>query len=300
MHARIQALGLGFALAIAGPVGAFDCKAPVKILLTNDDGYRAPGIEALQATFAKAGYDVTTIAPDRNRSGVSAALDFGKVTVTKDIAHRIYAVGGTPATSVVLGVTAILGAEHRPDLIVSGINEGANVGPATPISGTVGATIAGIDLLQPPVPGIAFSTDLPVQGNPRDPQNREHFAQVADFAARLVAQLRDEGCATGRLMKPRAILNVNYPALPPEHVKGIAAAVQGQSSSFALSYQETTPGEFTVPFQRVTPGPDFEDADTKRFAAGYITVVPLDGDYTAPESAVPRAGLQRALQALKP
>ncbi|MBI4695125.1 MAG: hypothetical protein HY749_13985 [Gammaproteobacteria bacterium] len=300
MKKTVKALVAGLVLAISGTAAAFDCKAPVKILLTNDDGYQAPGIEALQSAFTKAGFDVTMIAPDKNNSGVSTALNFGKVAVTKDAEHKIYAVGGTPATSVLLGVTGILGPDHRPDLIVSGINEGANIGPATPISGTVGATVAGVQLLQPPVPGLAFSTDLPTKGNPRDPQNLEHFAQVAEFATRLIARLRDEGCATGRIMKPREILNVNYPALPPALVKGVKAAVQGQSSYFNISFQETAPGEYTAPFKRVTPGPDVEDSDTTLFGEGYITVAPLDGDYTAPENAVPRAGLQRGLKDLKP
>ncbi|MDH4063715.1 MAG: 5'/3'-nucleotidase SurE, partial [Acidobacteriota bacterium] len=104
-----------------------------------------PGIRALLDSLRAEGHDVTLVAPATNQSGTSAALTLGVVSVTPDPTDPgIFAVGGTPATSVLLGVTGILGPGRRPDLIVSGTNDGANLGPATVISGTVGATIVAL------------------------------------------------------------------------------------------------------------------------------------------------------------
>lgn len=266
---KAAALGLAavLLLGLGGRAQAFD------ILLTNDDGYDAPGITAMQAALKKAGYDVTLIAPAVNQSGKSVALSFSGLTVVKR-ANKVYSVDATPASAVILGTSVILKG-RTPDLIVSGINSGANIGPSTVISGTVGATIAGLVELNKPIPGVAISTDL-VDPDATSAANAKHFADVAAFTARLV----DRVTRNGTLRPPSIALNVNYPALAPAAVKGVRLAVQGQAALFPPSFAETAPGVYASTSRPVPPRQDVPDSDTLAFYRGYVTVVPIDADYT--------------------
>ncbi len=254
---------------------------PLNILLTNDDGYDTPGIIALHRALAAAGHAVRRIAPETNQSGGSASLSIRPVTVTPkgnaDFPH-VYAADATPATTVLLGQA--LFADQAVDLIVSGINAGANLGPATPISGTVGATIAGLQLLNPPVPGIAVSTD-PLVTDPEHPDNLAHAAGIADFTARLIERLQQRHCGAHPVLPPNVALNVNYPPRAPEALRGVRWASQGASGSFALAFERAADGRF-VP--RMSPVPDAlpdPAGDTSLYAEGFVTIVPIDGDYTA-------------------
>lgn len=292
-------LGLVPAPAFANE-GATCTPQPLRILLTNDDGSTTPGIRSLLAALRAGGHDVILVAPAGNQSGTSAALTLGAVPVTQDPGDpAIYAVGGTPATSVLLGVTGILGLDRRPDLIVSGTNDGANLGPATVISGTVGATIVALQSLEPPIPAIAISTDRRVAGEPvTSAANVAHFEQVADFLARLVSRLQTEGCRKGDVLPEGLALNVNYPPLPVEEVQGVVMAEQGQASFFAIGYAQVAPGVFAPTFGALDPVDDVKNSDTAWFREGFVTVVPIDGNYTAPQG---RSGsLRRALKHLEP
>ena len=181
----------------------------MRILLTNDDGIHAPGLWALHAGLVDA-HDVTVVAPDRERTGVSHAITLhqplrsGRVTVN---GAGGYAVNGTPADCVKLAVLEILGG--RPDLVVSGLNPGANVGVNINYSGTVAAAreaaLGGI-------PAIAAS----IEGH-----TPEHWAP----AARFVRSLADRVAAHG--LPPGTFLNVNFPDVPWEAVRGVRVSRQG-------------------------------------------------------------------------
>lgn len=267
------------------------------ILLTNDDGYSAPGIQAMQAALIAAGHRVTMVAPLGNKSGSSAAITFNIVAVTHPEAG-VYTVDGTPATTVLLGVSAIFPANNRPDLIVSGINNGANIGSATPISGTVGATIAGITQLQRPIPGIAISTDLVEGSDPTTPANQAHFQEVAEFTARLVGKLVDNSCQKQVGLLPwHTALNVNYPPLAPDHVSGVETAVQALSPHFVVGFAPIGGGYYAPTFGAGETGKD-PRADTNLYNKGYVTVVPIDGDYTA--SAAVQATVKQAIEGVQP
>jgi 5'/3'-nucleotidase SurE len=186
---------------------------------------------------------------------------------------------------VFLGLTGIL--TEPPDLVVSGTNDGANLGPVTVFSGTVGATIASIAAS---VPAIALSTDPPTE-DPEDPAYATHFGQVADFAVELIGRLQANADAKG-LLPERTALNVNYPPLPPEEIAGIKMAVQGQASNFSLAYEkiiDDPPVALFVPaLGPPAPGQEeVKDADSPFFAQGFLTIVPIDGDYTASRPALP-------------
>ncbi|QLH38418.1 MAG: hypothetical protein HWD60_04880 [Defluviicoccus sp.] len=253
----------------------------LRILLTNDDGYQAPGIRALQTALGDAGFAVTMVAPATNQSGSGAALSLSLIDVSNP-ESGVYAVAGTPATTVLLGVSAIFPANQKPNLIVSGINTGANVGAATPISGTVGVTIAAITQFAKPIPAIAVSTDLVEGTDPTTSANLQHFADVAAFTSRLVDQLVSKSCASGAGLLPRhTAINVNYPPLAPTSTAGIKMAVQGRTPSFLIGYVNAGNGQYAPTYGAAPASPDVPQSDTVAFSQGFVTIVPIDGDYTA-------------------
>lgn len=292
-------------LAIAGlmlaastaPTAEPACQPPqLNILLTNDDGYDTPGIIALHRALNLAGHRVKRVAPAENQSGSSTSLAFTGVTVA-DVGDEefdaVYAVSATPATTVVLGATALFSEREPVDLVVSGINQGANLGPATPISGTVGAVISALQMLQPPVPGIAISSNL-VNENPQSQENLQLAARISTFIARLIDVLQTRRCGEGHILPSRVALNINYPPLAAADIQGVRLAAQGQTPYFQLSFKHLEGGLYVPAFGGPEPTEDVADADTSLFNAGYVTVVPIDGDYS-----ISTAGAHPALIALE-
>jgi 5'/3'-nucleotidase SurE len=260
----------------------------LNILLTNDDGYAAAGIQSMRVALEAAGHDVTLVAPLTNKSGSSAQIDLSLVAVLQVGANQ-FGVAGSPATCVLLGRTAIMA--NEPDLVVSGTNDGANTGTSTIFSGTVGAATAG--LLS--TPSLAFSTDPPA-GTPA--QIQQHFDDVANFAVAFIAHLQSKPGPLKKeegLLPERLGLNINYPSLSPGEIAGIQLSAQGRTSNRDLIYQGIGPCPpvpglpagatcFIPAVIPADPGADVKDSDVEGLAAGLITVVPIDGDYTAPRS----------------
>ena len=266
------------------------------ILLTNDDGFDAVGIQTLKAALEAANHNVTMVAPFGESSGSSAKINltpvfpipvgvnaFGLVALEEILfapPGTREEVPATPATCVLFGLSVVLGGV-APDLIVSGTNVGANVGNAVPFSGTVGGATAGIIA---DVPSIAFSSDPPAD----EEDVTQHYVNVADFAVRFIAHLETKPGALSNvegLLPPRIGLNVNYPTLAPEDVAGVQLTVQGRSSTLTLIFEELVPpGGIFIPAVEVVPDPppDVKDADTEALASGFITVTPIDADLTAP------------------
>jgi len=277
------------------------CQPPqLNILLTNDDGYDTPGIIALHRALNLAGHRVKRVAPAENQSGSSTSLAFTGVTVAEvadEDFKAVYAVRATPATTVVLGATALFSAEEPVDLVVSGINQGANLGPATPISGTVGAVIAALQMLDPPIPGIAISSNL-VNDDPQSEENLQLAARISTFIARLVKVLQTQHCGERHVLPQGLALNINYPPLADSDIKGVRLAAQGQAPYFQLSFRAAEGGLYIPAFGGAEPTEDVANADTTLFNAGYVTIVPIDGDYTAAAAETHRD--LKALQALVP
>ena len=286
----ITLVGLFLGALSSLAAAAEPCQAePLSILLTNDDGYDTIGIVALHRALKNAGHHVKRIAPERNYSGSSTSLtlDLIKAPQVADTEFsEVFAVTGSPATSVLLGASAIFTPEKPAQLVISGINDGANLGPATPISGTVGATIAAIKVLNPPLPAIAISTNMPAGDSGRE--KLAHVANVADFVKRLLDRLQ---CAQTRWSDTDMALNVNYPPLEPASIKGVRLASQGRSAYFRIGFTATGDGHFVPSFGAAETTEDAPSADTVLFNAGYVTVVPVDGDYTAADATLP-AGLE--------
>jgi len=281
--------------AFAGPATALD------IALTNDDGWNAPGIQALKNALRDAGHTVTLAAPLTNQSGSSAAVDLVALRVTKQ-ADGEYAVAladgvtsAKPATSGLIAVGIVQEAGHLPDLLVSGINAGNNLGALTQVSGTVGAAIGAVAAsFNGAVPAIAISTDEPAC----DVACQEHhYAVVADFVVKFIAHLETKPgflASEDRLLPDGIGLNINYPA--SDSILGVKVATQGQTAQLdgvqiignfrCLTGACSTlvnPGDSRIGGLQVAPDatPDIKNADTGYFTQGYVTVVPITPDYTA-------------------
>jgi 5'-nucleotidase len=239
----------------------------VKILLSNDDGYLAPGLAALAGAMRPLG-SVTIVAPDRNRSGASNSLTLDVPIRASRYEADAYAVNGTPTDCVHLAVSGLFDFEH--DIVVSGVNDGANLGDDTLYSGTVAAAVEGRFL---GLPAIAVSLCM----TPDSPRN---FASAAQVAAQLVARMRKE-----RLQGPDVgpvILNVNVPDLPDGQLRGIKVTRLGNRHRSKPIVRARDPRGREVFWvgnagtgQDAGPGTDFHAV-----AEGFASITPLQIDLT--------------------
>ena len=192
--------------------GSSTASRPMRILVSNDDGIDAPGIWALAQELKKIG-SVTVVAPDKQQSAVGHAITMNyplrAVPFRKNNEFFGYAVEGTPADAVKLGVKFLL--KEPPDMVVSGINHGSNTAINIIYSGTVSAATEGMIL---GIPSIAVSLTT---------YDDADFSYAARFAARLSQLVAQKGLPDGTL------LNVNVPAVSEDQIRGIALTTQGNS-----------------------------------------------------------------------
>ncbi len=267
---------------------------PLEILLTNDDGFEAPGIRALHAALRAAGHRVRLVAPAANASGTSSSFTWGRVAVTRGESDAdVFGVGGTPATAVVLGATALYPPGVRPDLVVSGINDGTNTGSVLALSGTVGAALAGTMLLDPPVPGFAVNAERPPTPEARAALPQQHLEQVAAHFTRLVDSARGWFCERGRVVRATTVLNVNYPARSVATVGGVRVATQGRTTDLRLVFEPVGDGVYDSKRKPGPPARGARDSDNVLLDAGYVTVTPVSA--VLGERDVPLRSLERRL-----
>jgi 5'-nucleotidase len=236
----------------------------VRILVSNDDGYLAPGLIALADAMRPLG-DVTVVAPEQNSSGASNSLTLNRPLTVWQAPSGFTVVNGTPSDCVHIALTGVV--EHRPDLIVSGINNGQNMGDDTIYSGTVAAAMEGYLF---GVPAIALS--LVDKGY----AHLDSAARVAhDIVARYVR----------RPLQAPFLLNVNIPNLPASEIKGVQCTRLGKRHPSEPVVRMMNPrGEpiyWIGPAGRARvggPGTDFHAT-----AAGYVSVTPLQIDLTHDE-----------------
>jgi 5'-nucleotidase len=233
----------------------------LKILLSNDDGYRAEGLKYLYEAI-KPLADVTVVAPDRNRSGASNSLTLETPVRVFEFDRNCYAVNGTPTDCVHIAISGLFDFEH--DMVVSGINDGANLGDDVLYSGTVAAAIEGRFL---GISAIAISLVL---------DGRGHYDTAARVAAELVMRVQ-------RTPPDRTtIFNVNVPDLPYEQIKGYQATRLGFRHRAEPVVKTADPRGRPVYWVGAAgkgadsgPGTDFH-----AIANGYVSVTPLQIDLT--------------------
>ncbi|MFY9943882.1 MAG: 5'/3'-nucleotidase SurE [Desulfobacterales bacterium] len=238
----------------------------MNILLTNDDGIQAEGLRALYRRLAR-DYPTTVVAPERERSAVSHSITLHKPLRLnrQGGADGVcgYAVSGTPADCVKLGVLELL--ERRPDLVVSGINPGANVGLNLNYSGTVSAAKEAA-LLGLPAIAVSVNSHAP-----------RHYDEAADFIARLAELVWQKGLPDG------TFLNVNLPDLPLSEIAGVRISRQGVGVFSDAFEKRTDPRNRVYFWQGCDPQTGYDDPEIDGGALNhnFISICPLQCDMTA-------------------
>ncbi|MCK2088113.1 5'/3'-nucleotidase SurE [Thauera aromatica] len=233
----------------------------MRILVSNDDGYFAPGIAALAEALSPLG-EVTVVAPERDRSGASNSLTLDRPLSLKRTSNGFYHVNGTPTDCVHLAVTGML--EHLPDMVVSGVNHGANMGDDTVYSGTVAAATEGFLL---GVPSIAVSLVS---------------KSAADFtaAARVARDLAER--FMHRPFPHPVLLNVNVPDVAYERLQGIRVTRLGKRHKAEPVVRSVNPRGDPVYWVGAAGGAADagEGTDFHAVANGCVSVTPLQIDLT--------------------
>lgn len=237
-----------------------------RILISNDDGVEAEGIAVLERIARTLSDDVWVVAPAHENSGAGHSLSLHEPIRYRQVGERRWAVTGTPTDAVLVGVMEVL-KDKRPGLVLSGINRGSNLAEDVTYSGTVSAAMEAtlID-----IPAIALSNTLGEGGI--DWATPEKY--TADII-RTLAQLPN--WPTGTLM------NVNFPALPPEKVRGVKACPHGRRVLTDNLDRRVDPHGrpyIWIGGQRTEPYCDTPTADYRQILDGWITVTPLNLDLT--------------------
>lgn len=241
----------------------------MRILVTNDDGIHAPGLDVAAEIARALSDDVWVIAPELDQSGVSHSLSLNDPLRMREVGERRFAIKGTPTDCVIMGVRHILNG-RTPDLVLSGVNRGANLGEDVTYSGTIAGAMEGTIL---GIPSIALS-----QAYGPDTRLRPHWPTAERFAPDLIRKVLAAGM-------PRDVLvNVNFPDCPPDQVKGVAVASQGRRAPEWLKIDPRHDGRglpyFWIAFTRNDPQSGAHGTDLSAIADKRISVTPLRIDLT--------------------
>jgi 5'-nucleotidase len=241
----------------------------MRILLTNDDGVNATGLAVLEKIARTFSDDIWIVAPAEEQSGAGHSLTLTTPVRLRKLGERRFCVTGTPTDSVMMGLANIL-KDDKPDLILSGVNRGANLGEDVTYSGTVSAAMEGA---LAGIPSIALSQCYAKEGM----GDTVPFAAAEAWAERVLAPLLAAPFA------PRTLVNINFPALPPEEVRGIRVVRQGlrDYGRTRIVRREDPRGYnyywFGLGPMLHTPG---HSTDLEAIADGYVAVTPLHLDLT--------------------
>ena len=233
----------------------------MRILLSNDDGYFAPGLATLAQALA-AHAEITVVAPERDRSGASNSLTLDRPLMLRQAPGGFYYVNGTPTDCVHLAVTGML--DHLPDMVISGINHGANMGDDTIYSGTVAAATEGYLL---GIPSIAVSL-------------ANHDGKHLDTAARVVVDLVQR--IQAQPPTEPMLLNVNVPDRPWDELAGLAVTRLGKRHKAESVVKTTNPRGQTVYWVGAAGAAQDagEGTDFHAVAHGWVSITPLQMDLT--------------------
>jgi 5'-nucleotidase len=241
----------------------------MRILLTNDDGVNAAGLKVLERIAATLSDDIWVVAPTEEQSGAGHSLTLTKPVRLRRLGERRFCVTGTPTDSVMMAMAHVM-KDHRPDLVLSGVNRGANLGEDVTYSGTVSAAMEGA---LAGIPSIALSQSYAKEGM----GDTVPFAAAEAWAERVLKPI------IASPMEPRTLVNINFPALAPEQVRGVRVTQQGLRDYGRLRIvQRTDPRGydyfwFGLGTMLETPS---HSTDLEAIADGYVSVTPLHLDLT--------------------
>ena len=236
----------------------------MRVLVSNDDGVDAPGIRHLAEALRQAGHEVTVVAPDRDRSGASNSLTLDQPLRAKPLGNEVYSVAGTPTDCVHLALAGMMASD--PDIVLSGINNTANLGDDVIYSGTVAAAMEGRCLGLPAIAMSLATVD----------HNALHFETAARAAVEITKRLVSDP------LPADTILNVNVPDLPWHEVKGFEVTRLGHRHRAEPCIRQEDPRGRPIwwigppgPEQDAGPGTDFHAVRT-----GFISITPIHVDLT--------------------
>ena len=251
----------------------------MRILVTNDDGIYAPGLEVCENIARALSDDVWVVAPESDQSGVAHSLSLNDPLRLRQVSERHFAVRGTPTDCVIMGVRHIM--KDLPDLVLSGVNRGRNAAEDVTYSGTVAGAMEGTVL---GIPSFALSQAFSAgsKGNP-------HWKTAMTFGPDIVKRVLAEGM-------PRDVLvNINFPDCAPNSVQGIAVTSQGKRDQELLRIDPRFDGRgnpyYWIAFSRAVPATVRSGTDMSALAENRISVTPLRLDLTDEPFMTTLAGL---------
>jgi len=258
---------------------------PLHILLTNDDGHDAPGIRALHQSLKRAGHRVSMVAPSAEQSATGMSVTSRRNLALSELEAGSWHLDGQPVDTVLVALRHLL-EEEPPDLVLSGINFGPNLGIGLHMSGTMGAALmASLDGF----PAIAISAGMLFHEHEhsplRFPSTYEVLKPAAEFTCSVIDSLRSSTDESGRLLPKGILLNINYPALPRDQIRGVLYPEVSAGHMIELAYNRCSETGHVVP--QYHPGvdpekPQQESGDIRAHLEGYITVSPIKPNWNAP------------------
>lgn len=240
----------------------------MRILLTNDDGYHAPGLAVLERIARALSDDIWVVAPLEEQSGTARSLTITRPVRVSRFGDRRFAVAGTPTDAVMMALAKLV--PGRPDLILSGVNRGANLAEDVSYSGTVSAAMEGAFA---GIRSVALSQLYAGAG----PGEDVSFAAAEAWGERVLRPILAADWA------PRTVVNVNFPPLPADEVKGVRVAAQGLRDHGRLRLDERVDPRgfpyYWLALQKLPHEPE-PGTDLDAVGRGYVSVTPLHLDLT--------------------
>jgi 5'-nucleotidase len=240
----------------------------MRILITNDDGIHSQGLAVLEAIASELSDDVWVVAPETDQSGVSHSISLNDPLRLRQISEKRFAVKGTPTDCVIMGVRHIL-LNHKPDLVLSGVNHGQNVAEDVTYSGTIAGAMEGTIL---GIRSIALSQGYGAQG-----RDAIRWDCAQHHGAGIIRRVLEVG------FPKNTLVNVNFPNCAPDDVVGTASTVQGQRQQELLRVEERADGRakpyYWIAFARGKATPA-EGTDLHALAEKRISITPIKLDLT--------------------
>jgi len=269
---------------------------PLHILLTNDDGHFAPGILALRRVLKRSGHRVSMVAPSHEQSATGMGVTSRRNLALEQIETDCWHLDGQPADTILVALGHLL-EDNPPDLVLSGINFGPNLGTALHMSGTIGAAIMAT---LNGFPSIAVSAGMRFDEiDTQFPSTHEVFEAAAEFTCSVIDSLRASVGKSGRLLPRQVLLNINYPALPRDQIRGVLHPKISAGNMIQMGYHRCAETGHVVPgfYPGVDPlQPQKEADDVRAHMEGYITISTIKPRWNPPAKQATK--LEKRLEAL--
>jgi len=252
------------------------------ILLTNDDGHDAPGIQALRRVLKQAGHRVSMVAPTSEQSATGMGVTSRRNLALEQLEDDSWHLDGQPVDTILVALRHLL-EDNPPDLVLSGINFGPNLGTALYMSGTIGAAIMAT---LNGVPAIAVSAGMRFDEVGLEfPSTHDIFEPAAEFTCSVIDSLQSSVGENGRLLPEEILLSINYPALPRDKIKGVLHPEISRGRMITLGYHRCDETGHVVPryYAGVDPEqPHKEEGDVRAHLEGYITISAIKPRWNPP------------------